>query len=166
MSFCSNCGTELQGKLKYCSKCGYKLEIQFEDPNAEDRTSGSGAKMNEIGPDSDVTASPTGERIVSDADDRPVPPGTKVKSRLPKSSTCSVCNIKTEDICYFCDYAICGQHIVKMQVIADKSKIGNIIQSCPKCATKKEGNQPSKDEASGIGFFFNIKPYHEWKILD
>jgi hypothetical protein len=154
----------LQGSLKYCSKCGYKLEEQMEDPYAEDRGSSSGAKNNKTG--SEVTPSPTGERIVVEEEERRIPPGARVKSRVPKSTTCSVCNIKTEDICYFCDYAVCGQHSVKMQVCADKSEIGNIIQSCPKCATKREGNQPSKDEASGIGFFFNIKPYHEWKILD
>jgi hypothetical protein len=94
------------------------------------------------------------------------PVGAKVKSKIPKSTTCVVCNSKSEEICFFCDYAVCPTHSLKMQVYTDSAKFGNIIQSCPECSKQKDGKQPSKDEAAEIGFFFNIKPYHEWKIIN
>jgi hypothetical protein len=163
LPFCSNCGTEINEAIKYCKKCGYKFE-DFE-PSAKNNEIDTGKSPKREGK---IESTPTGEILRTDPEEGSirVPTGAKVKSRVPKSTTCAVCNTKTDDICYFCDYAVCGQHNVKMQVFADKSKFGNVIESCPNCATKKEGKQPSKEEADGIGFFFNIKPYHEWKILD
>ena len=190
LAFCSNCGEELVGVLNYCSKCGYKLDEEEEKilgkkgtssdrPLSEDRpvkeeTGKVNVKANEkVTTDTNIelpkdTATDNdyaGSRRRYQEDPRG-PPGTKVKSRVPKSTRCIVCNTKTDDICFFCDYAVCTTHSVKMQVFADKAKFGNIIPSCPDCSKKKTGKEPTKDEAAEIGFFFNIKPYHEWKILD
>ncbi len=163
MPFCSNCGEELKGARKYCNKCGYKIqddeyELLKQSSTLKVTETEEANRKEEEQKDAEVVEKPT-EKIV-------IPPGAKVKSKIPKSTTCLICGEKTDDICFFCDYAVCKDHSVKMQVLADKSKIGNIIFSCSKCATKKEGRQPTKDEAAEIGFFFTIKPYHEWKVLD
>ena len=168
MAFCSNCGTELRGAMKYCSKCGHRIEDEeyevIKKLGAGPKDSKFEGRFNRISP----------EESESDEEQEPekeeekiqIPPGAKVKSKVPKSTSCIVCNTRTNDICFFCNYAVCGRHNVKMQIFADKSKFGNLIQSCPECANKKNGKQPTKDEASEIGFFFNIKPYHEWRILE
>ncbi len=159
--------------MKYCSKCGYK--IQDEEHRLIKRSSTSPkvaekeAKFNRVVEEEEIQdaeeiETPAEKR--SDESEIRIPPGTKVKSKIPKSTTCLMCNTKTEDICFFCNYAICSQHNVNMQVFADKSSFGNVVRSCPECADKKKDRQPTEDEAAEIGFFFNIKPYHEWKILD
>jgi hypothetical protein len=149
--------------MKYCHNCGY--QIDDEEYEAIKKSSGiADAKFEDTTstekPDSKAY---TGEPALTEK--RKVPPGAKVKSKLPKSTTCKVCNVKSDELCYFCDYAICSTHSVNMQIIADKSELGNVIQSCPECADKRNGRQPTNEEAEDIGFFFNIKPYHEWKIV-
>ena len=159
--FCSNCGKELNGALKYCSGCGYKIEEE-EFNKIQESSSAAGAQDSKKMKDADVVVEPYKEIPPESR----IPMGAKVKSKIPKSKTCVTCNTRTDDICYFCNYAVCNQHSIKMQIFSDASKFGNAIQSCSNCATKKNGRQPTKEEAEGIGFFFNIKPYHEWKILE
>jgi hypothetical protein len=187
LPFCSNCGFELKGNNRFCNKCGYKLDV--EEFEMVKREKGGPGNADEPEPEPEMDEDELDEEPGKPNDDnkRPEPgfkkfegrdfgrlskknknrviPGTVVKSKVPKSTTCLVCNTKTDDICFFCDFAICDQHSLNMQIFADKSAIGNVIQSCPKCAHNKEGRQPKNDEASEIGFFFKIKPYHEWKIL-
>jgi len=170
LPFCSNCGKELKGALKFCSSCGYRIE---EDEYKAIMKSLKSTKKEEENY-SDIKKPPevpVKERPRSEPKDlgkQPgirVPPGAKVKEKIPKSTTCLICNVKSDTICYFCDHAICPTHSIGMQIFADNSKFGNVIQSCTKCAQRKKGRQPTNEEAQGIGFFFNIKPYHEWKIL-
>jgi hypothetical protein len=97
--------------------------------------------------------------------DKPIPPGAVVKERIPRSTICNECGIKTDDICFFCDYGICKRHSVGMQIVTDTGKFGNVIESCPECADRKNGKQAKQDEASEVGFFFKVKPYHVWKII-
>ena len=169
MAFCSNCGQELDGAVRFCSNCGHKIDD--DEHELIQRTVGA---KGDIG-DTDHDSGPSGARGSKDiSDERPraevtdinIPPGAKVKAKIPKSTQCNVCNIKTDDICFFCEYGICNTHGVKMQIFADNAKFGNVIQSCPECADRKNGKQPTSEEAAEIGFFFKIKPYHEWKVLD
>ena len=177
MAYCSNCGAELRGAMKYCNKCGYQIDddeykiIKRLRPDAaEDSKRSTLDKLGED--DSEKEELKEAEVVFKPGFEKPpemeirVPPGTKVKSKVPKSTSCVVCNKRTEDICFFCNYAVCDKHSVKMQVLADKAKIGNVIESCPECADRKAGRQPTGEEAAEIGFFFKIKPYHEWKCLD
>jgi hypothetical protein len=153
--------------MKYCLSCGYQIDdeefdsIQKISPGLNNSKS---VGSDETDNDRASTKAYVGESELTKK--IKVPPGAKVKSKLPKSTTCVVCNIKSNDICYFCDFAVCGRHSVGMQILADKSKLGNVIQSCPECANKRKGQQPTNEEAEGIGFFFNIKPYHEWQVID
>jgi hypothetical protein len=164
--FCSNCGKELTGQKRYCNSCGYKIsedEYNLIKSTAVDKEGGGSTTADVEGKDADITSTPmAGDYKGNDH----VPLGAKVKHKMPKSTTCVTCNVKTDDICYFCSYAVCQNHSLKMQIFADKSKFGNAVGSCAKCADRVNGKQPTKDEAEGIGFFFKIKPYHEWKILD
>ncbi|WP_455392471.1 zinc-ribbon domain-containing protein [[Eubacterium] cellulosolvens] len=161
MVFCSNCGSELKGAMKFCKNCGYKIEGEeykiIKNSTSTEKDSNAGATKS-------VVTTPKHEDYAKDK--IRIPPGAKVKSKIPKSTTCVTCNIKTDDICYFCNYAVCKQHSVKMQIYADNSKFGNAVESCAKCAERRNGKQPTKDEAEDIGFFFKIKPYHEWKIIE
>jgi len=52
-----------------------------------------------------------------------------------------------------------------MKIKTDTGLFGNVIQSCPDCADRRSGSHPSQEEAAEVGFFFKIKPYHEWKIV-
>jgi hypothetical protein len=52
-----------------------------------------------------------------------------------------------------------------MQVLADKSAFGDVITACGDCADMKSGKQPTEAEAKEIGFFFKVKPYHQWTIM-
>ena len=180
MAFCSNCGAPLQGAMKFCSKCGYHIGLdeleqikksgtpqktrehyhvtQFEDDdNNNDMDESSDEDYNDM-ESAEVITKP-------DYPDRPIPPGTKVKEKIPKSTNCSVCGTKTDDICFFCDWGICKKHSVNLQIKTDTGRFGNIIQSCPDCADHKNGRQPTEEEAAEVGFFFKIKPYHEWKLI-
>ena len=166
MVFCSNCGKEIVGSAKFCNSCGYKIseeELNILRGKAPDAETGTKAGAESRGKDSEVVK----EHKMGEYDEEGrVPMGAKVKHKVPKSTRCVTCNLKTDDICYFCSYAVCDKHRVKMQIFADKSKFGNAVGSCHRCADAKNGRQPTKDEAEDIGFFFKIKPYHEWKILD
>ena len=177
MAYCSNCGAELRGAMKYCNKCGYQIDdeeykiIKQSRPDAAKVSKKSTLEqLDEDNQKDEVLIKAEG--VSKPGFEKPtemeirVPPGTKVKSKVPKSTSCVVCNRRTDDICFFCDYAVCNKHSVKMQVIADKAKIGNVIESCPECARIKAGHQPTEEEAAEIGFFFKIKPYHEWKCLN
>ena len=187
MTFCSNCGQDLKGAMKYCSTCGYKITDAERElikksseiaDNKENRfLRNESSQDSSLDDDDDDDLEPAEEAAESSKQQQsqplqsqqlPVrpPPGATVKAKLPKSTKCSVCNNTTDDICFFCDYAVCNTHSLNMQVFSDNAKFGNTIQSCPECADKKNKKQPSKDEASDIGFFFNIRPYHEWRIIE
>lgn len=159
MVFCSNCGSKVSGDKNYCSKCGHKMDddelsvVQKSPPDSPEPEETSSKDLEET-----IAEMPVQEI-------RRPPPGAIVKEKIPKSTHCQVCNTKTDDICFFCDYAICKQHSVNMQVFTDKAKFGNVIASCPECSGKRNGQQPTEEEAAEIGFFFTIKPYHEWKII-
>ena len=174
--YCSSCGQKLTGALKFCSSCGYKIskdELEYLD---EDATPGRNLDTRvtfeqvDASDDEDVedveelkSAEVLGQ---PESDETPRPPGTVVKAKIPLSTRCSICGIKTDDICFFCDYAICTQHNVKLQISTDTGRFGNVIKSCPDCAGRKEHKQPTEEEAAENGFFFKIKPYHEWKIVE
>jgi hypothetical protein len=96
---------------------------------------------------------------------RQVPPGARVKEKIAKSTRCSVCGSKTDEMCFFCEWAVCDEHYIRMQIVTDTGNFGNVIQSCPDCADRRNGREPTQEEAADVGFFFKIKPYHEWKIL-
>jgi len=194
LPFCSNCGSQLRDDTKFCSNCGYKIsesELKLigkspKGPRSTPKKTTSDyieaeeteeEEIEETEKDEDEYEQPDVEKYTevevkykhddgSTKEQRiQVPVGAKVKSKTPKSTSCLVCNLKTENMCYFCNFALCKEHSINMQIFADKSRFGNVIESCPQCANKKQGRQPTKEEAEGIGFFFNIKPYHEWKVL-
>lgn len=175
--YCSNCGEKLSGALKFCSSCGYK--ISDDELTQMETLRRSDEKPKDAGnfvTDDDETSDSMDidEEYIKpaeiidrpDYDEIPKPPGATVKTKVPQSTRCSQCGIKTDDICFFCDYAVCNSHSVKMQICTDTGRFGNIIHSCPDCAGRKNGRQPTEDEAAENGFFFKIKPYHEWKIVD
>ena len=162
MRFCNHCGyevSEAERKLIKNKSTDSAIQPKTIENNEDQMEDDEDEVEDEEIKSAEVIAEPESTRLR-------VPPGATVKSKIPKSKNCQVCNTKTEDICFFCDYGICKQHRINMQVFADNAKFGNVIQSCLECGQKKNGKQPSKDEAAEIGFFFNIKPYHEWKILD
>ncbi len=173
MIYCSNCGHELSGAKKFCSNCGYRISDEEIELASESKSTvkkpTSDVKFKELG---DINKDLIEEEEPREAEilakpsytSRPVPPGTKVKEKIPKSTRCSVCGVTTNDICFFCDWAVCNHHDIKMQIVTDTGKFGNIITSCPDCAKRKNGRQPTQEEAAEVGFFFKIKPYHEWKI--
>lgn len=188
LPFCSNCGSELRDDTKFCSKCGYKISEselnligktpkstlsttkrttsdyleaeETEKEEGEEHETVDVEKYREVEVKTKQDDGSTKEQKIQ------VPVGAKVKTKTPKTTSCLVCNLKTEDMCYFCNFALCKEHSINMQIFADKSRFGNVIESCPQCANKKQGRQPTKEEAEGIGFFFIIKPYHEWKVLE
>lgn len=157
MPFCSKCGHELAGAVKFCNSCGYKIEKDELEvlikPEEVERT-------DEQKTEDDSDLDQPSQRYEY------TPPGATIKTRIPQSTRCVKCNTKTENICFFCNYAVCPEHSVDMQILADKVKIGGSIRSCPKCADRRDGTKPSSEEAAEMGFFFNIKPYHEWKIVE
>jgi hypothetical protein len=174
MVYCSSCGAELRGALKFCNRCGYRLS-QDELDQLEAQTSSSGSKSSSSDSFEEVDSVDYEDDDVSEVRSAEVvakpyyidshrPPGTVVKERIPKSKTCNICGTNTDEICFFCDWGICKTHSIKMQIKTDTGRFGNTIESCPDCADRKEGKQPSQEEAAEVGFFFKIKPYHEWKI--
>jgi len=171
--FCSNCGQELIGAKRFCTKCGYKIEESDlrslkETPQSSSRDD---KYDSEAYPDEDGDEESQDKNLDNEAEESHryrlrAPPDAVVKEKIPKSTHCLVCNTKTDDICFFCNFAICNKHNIDMQMYADNAKFGNVIHSCSECSGQKNGRQPTTDEASEIGFFFKIKPYHEWKIID
>ena len=189
--FCSNCGQELTGAKKFCTVCGYQLsmdEYRAVSQDEKDRayTHHKKEEVKNTKPtyskdeyEDDEDDNEVVEEELEDASEiksaeisgRPsngytkTPPGTIVKEKIPKSTLCTICNTKTDEICFFCDWAICKRHSVNMQIVTDTGRFGNVIQSCPECANIKNGRQPTQEEAADVGFFFKIKPYHEWKVV-
>jgi hypothetical protein len=170
---------------KYCSVCGYQLsKDEFREVSNDEIQKGytkrepEAVKSNEADDDNNINENedyddferaertePTEAGTRPSSTYRITPAGTKVKEKIPKSTNCSVCGSKTGEICFFCDWAVCKRHNVNMRIVTDTGKFGNVIQSCPDCAERKDGRQPSTEEAADVGFFFKIKPYHEWKIV-
>lgn len=177
MAYCSNCGKKLTGALRFCSSCGYKIsESEMEqiiDVSDRSKNNSENVKFAEVEMIDDTEEEDENDEETREAEivDRPnfrtsqIPPGTKVKEKIPKSTRCSVCGMKTDDMCFFCEWAVCKKHQVTMEIESDTGRFGNTVSSCPDCAERKSGRQPTDEEAAEVGFFFKIKPYHEWKII-
>ena len=135
MVYCSNCGAPLAGARRFCSSCGYKLDmIKEKKPEEEIMT----AEIVDGGEKDQVQSLDT---------------------------TCVECDNEASQKCYFCWANICVTHTKYMQIFINKAPFGNRVVSCRKCSDEKHGMQPLQSEAEGASFFFGVKPYHEWKLV-
>ena len=156
MIYCSNCGKELKGAKNFCSNCGYSNLDTDEEPTT---------KHEDDAFETEPVSDPDGP--VSAGDDVP---GSGDMNEIPADAiivdkTCTQCGEKGEKKCFFCNLYVCDRHLVNMQVLADKAGFGDIITACGNCADSKNNKQPTEAEAKKIGFFFKIKEYHQWAIL-
>jgi len=145
MSYCTKCGKELFGAKKFCSNCGYPTE-----PDEEVSSRSESAEVE-----------PIPEGIVQDDySDANIP-----DAAIKVNKDCIECGVKSDTKCFFCNSYVCNRHSSNMQILADNSPIGNDILACGGCADQKRNTQPTEAEAKEMGFFFKIKPYHQWTII-
>jgi hypothetical protein len=145
MSYCTKCGKELIGAKQFCSNCGYPTEPDEEvSPRSE---------SHEVEPISETSDQ-------EDYSDANIP-----DAAIKVNKDCIECGAKSETKCFFCSTYVCDRHSSKMQILADKSAFGDEIIACGNCADQKRNTQPTEAEAKEIGFFFKVKPYHQWTIL-
>jgi predicted amidophosphoribosyltransferase len=145
MMFCSNCGAELSGAGKFCSRCGFKSTRLSEKPKKDEVITAEPV-------DGVESVSGTGAEAGGDEAHAPV-----------HDRSCVECDEEASQKCYFCWSNICIKHTKRMQIFLHKAPFGNQVVSCRKCATDKSGKQPTQQEAEGASIFFGVKPYHEWK---
>ncbi|MGA1822944.1 MAG: hypothetical protein ACMUIG_10505 [Thermoplasmatota archaeon] len=76
---------------------------------------------------------------------------------------CSVCGSRPDRRCFFCLSPVCTRHTVNLKIFVRKMPFGGKVESCPSCANKRHGRNPTVSEAQEAGMYFSIKPYHEWR---
>ena len=146
MVYCTKCGKELSGAKRFCSYCGYPIE---NDEGVEvEPISGSHEQGEKF------------EQQTVEFSDAKIP-----EAAIKVNKDCIECGTKSETKCFFCNTYICDRHSSKMQILADKSAFGDVIIACGSCADQKRNTQPTEAEAKEMGFFFKVKPYHQWTIL-
>lgn len=144
MAYCSNCGAPLAGAMRFCSRCGIKVDEIPKSHRGRDDVM-EAEVVDEGGTESDVDEA----EVVQEQIDR----------------TCSECDKIAEQKCYFCWANICSRHTTRLQIYINKAPFGNVVVSCGRCADEKHDQQPTKSEAEGASLFFGVKPYHAWKIV-
>ena len=145
MAFCSKCGEELSGAKKFCSYCGFPVPIDLEGDTSSEF---EGEALDEIAE----------AEVVQTAE---VPAGAILVNKR-----CNDCGESCETKCFFCHTYICDRHSDNMQILADKAKFGDVVVACGNCSDAKSTKQPTEAESKEMGFFFKIKPYHQWTILE
>jgi hypothetical protein len=159
MAYCSKCGEELTGARKFCSYCGFPVPLDLEEGGSREF---EGAAL-EVDPLSerggtDESRQDQEPREQGDAD---IPPAAILVNK-----ECSDCGEKCDTKCFFCNIYVCDRHSDQMQILADKSKFGDVVVACGNCSDMKRNKEPTEAEAKEMGFFFKVKPYHQWTILE
>lgn len=78
---------------------------------------------------------------------------------------CVVCQELATTRCFFCREQVCDRHTVHMRLYVRDSPHGDKVISCSRCAKERDRQMPSPREAQQAGMLFQIKPYHEWRII-
>lgn len=153
MAYCTNCGEPLSGAKRFCNRCGYENNVP--EPAARDRgREEKGFERDAIG---DFRVEDARVEVTSlRKDDAP--------SR-PSGGPCAFCGEKGTAECHFCKKTLCGSCSVQMKIFLHRSPFGSPVASCRECSVLKDGKPPTKDEAERAAAFFQIKPYHEWRIV-
>jgi hypothetical protein len=91
-------------------------------------------------------------------------PGRKINITIVKGN-CSYCETVAQERCFFCMAPCCSRHVGKMKIFVRNNPFGSPVKACPKCQEENHGQMPSEQEAQKASMFFNVKPYHEWRVV-
>jgi len=187
MVYCSNCGTKLTGSKIFCPKCHYRHNVnQLDQMELKARLTGKSVeeKKKETGrgrmavqeerpqEEERVVLRPrgygaTGTYTAKVAEEPTVQRSEKignVKVNIVKGK-CSYCDTAAQERCFFCMAPACGRHLAKMKIFVRANPFGSPVKACPRCQNEKHGQSPTEKEAQKASMFFNVKPYHEWRVI-
>lgn len=185
MVYCSNCGTKLTGSKIFCPKCHFRHNVtQLDQMELKARLTGKSV---------DETQKPSGRRQEvreeEPEEERPVmrprgygAPATytaavaheptiersekvgNVKVNIVKGK-CSYCETAADERCFFCMAPACSRHLGRMKIFVRNNPFGSPVKACPRCQSEKHGQTPTEKDAQKASMFFNVKPYHEWRVI-
>lgn len=181
MMYCTKCGSDLKGNKVKCPVCGYPVEKMRRDLSSRSPPIRKEREKPRPWappiPDERKMPPEEVEALVEDEpQDRPEEePSNVIKFHSQEEdeeeeeddprivSGCSVCGSRPDQRCFFCLAPICPRHTVSMRIYVRNTPFGNKVPSCPSCANRHAGKNPTKSEAEEAGMYFTIKPYHEWR---
>jgi Zn-finger protein len=171
MVYCSNCGAELRSSKIFCPECRFRhnpTQIDklarkarmkgFRPPVREERSQPSRKEEESAAPEPEVyEARRAAHTFKEDVQERP---GQKV--HVLKEG-CGYCERNADRRCFFCYTPLCDYHTDALKIFVRNNPFGKTIRSCSDCASERQGQTPTQQEAEKANMFFNVKPYHEWR---
>lgn len=168
MVYCSNCGAELKELKIFCPECRFRHKPgDIQRVMRKARRDGIGTPQPEEGR---TREEPQEEAEVYDArmagshyvEETQNTGGRKVT--ILKEG-CQFCSQNAETRCFFCLAPICNIHTDNMKIFVRNNPFGGAIKACPDCSSQMNGQTPSQQAAQKAGMFFNVKPYHTWRVI-
>ena len=138
---------------------GRRQEVREEDPQEEPQQERQVMRPRGYGAPSTYTAAVAHEPTIERSEKI-----GNVKVNIVKGK-CSYCEVAADERCFFCMAPACSRHLGKMKIFVRDNPFGSAVKACPRCQSEKHGQNPTEKDAQKASMFFNVKPYHEWRVI-
>lgn len=186
MVYCSNCGEKLTGSKIFCPKCHFRhnvnqldqmeLKARLTGKSVDEKKPAASSRRQEVreeepeeqrpvlrprgyGAPATYTAAVAHEPTIERSEKI-----GNVKVNIVKGK-CSYCETAADERCFFCMAPACSRHLGRMKIFVRNNPFGSPVKACPRCQSEKHGQTPSEKDAQKASMFFNVKPYHEWRVI-